>query len=122
MEVAARGTAKDPLPLETHSLRSVQYQRFMAKQFPSWWPIAVPTNEVVGPAGMVRVVSAFAASGAVVYSHPSSGLFFERFVDRPNGLVHRLVRRQAARGAAERLEPSVVTANDQLWQQRWDGT
>jgi tetratricopeptide (TPR) repeat protein len=121
-ELGAHRDGKEVLPLETRSLGSAQYQRFMAKQFPARWPVALPTNEVVGPVRMVGLVSAFAAQGEVVYAHPSSGLFFERFQGRPSGLVHRLVPRGGKDTMPQPLEPAVAAANEQIWQQRWTGT
>jgi len=121
-ELGAHSYGKDVLPLETGSLASAQYHRFMAKRFPSRWPVALPTNEVVGPAKMIRLVSTFAAQDQVVYAHPSSGLFFERFEGRPNGLIHRLVQRGEKDTVRQALEPGVVATNEQIWQQRWTGT
>ncbi len=121
-ELGASGDGKDALPLETRSLGSAQYHRFMANQFRSRWPVALPTNEVLGPLEMVRLVSAFAKQGEVAYAHPSSGLFFEWFVDRPNGLIHRLVQRREKDTLPQTLEPGAVAANEQIWQQRWTGT
>ena len=120
-ELAAHSYGKETLPLETWSLSSAQYQRFMAKRFPAWWPVALPTNEVVRPVQMIKLVSAFAAQGAVVYAHPSSGLFFERFADQPNGLIHQLVRRGEQDALRPTLGSGVVAANEQIWQQRWTG-
>jgi tetratricopeptide (TPR) repeat protein len=118
-ELGARNYGKEALPLETPSLASTQYQRFMAKQFPSRWPVALPTNEVVQPLEMIRLIAAFAAQGEVVYAHPSSGLFFESFVGRPNGLIYRLVPRGAKDTLRQTLEPEAAGANEQIWQQRW---
>jgi len=108
--------------LETLSLASARYHRFMAEQFRSRWPAALPTNEVVGPVKMLALVSAFAAHGEVVYAHPSSGLFLEWFVSRPNGLIHRLVPRGPTDTTRQTLEPGVVATNEHIWQQRWTGT
>jgi tetratricopeptide (TPR) repeat protein len=121
-EQAAHRYGKDALPLETRSLSSAQYHRFMVKQFPSWWPVALPTNEVVGPAKMIGLVSRFAAQQEVVYAHPSSGLFFERFLGRPNGLIHQLVKRGAKDPLLRTLEPGLVATNERIWTQRWTGT
>ena len=65
------------------------------------------------------MVLGFAAQGKVVYAHPSSGLFFEWFVSRPNGLVHELVQRPAKQPLRAAPETAVVAANEQIWQQRW---
>jgi len=120
-ELGARGYGKDALPLETRLLGSAQYHKFMANQFRSRWPVALPTNEVVGPLKMIKLVTAFAAQGEVVYAHPSSGLFFERFVGCPNGLIHPLVERVAKETMRQTLEPGMVATNEQIWQQRWTG-
>jgi tetratricopeptide (TPR) repeat protein len=116
--VSTRGE-KDPLLLHTRELASASYQMLMAERFPARWPVAVPTNSaaVIGPLRLQDLVSAFAAREPVVYLHPSSGLFFERFSDQANRLIHRLVPRPG--NADVPLDPQVVAANNQLWQQRW---
>jgi tetratricopeptide (TPR) repeat protein len=112
---------KDPILLETGSLRSARYHILMAGQFGSRWPVAPPTNrlEVIRPLGMLELISAFAAREPVLYLHPSSGLFFEPFTDQPNGSVHLLVPCQVRDVVGQKLADAVVATNELIWQQRW---
>jgi tetratricopeptide (TPR) repeat protein len=123
-ELAARRFDKEGLLLETPSLVSAQYHIFMARQFKTRWPVATPTNGAgtVGPLKMLNLVSAFAAREPVVYLHPSSGLFFERFTERPWGSIHYLMPRVAKDGVGRTLDGGIVATNEQIWQQRWTNT
>ena len=123
-ELAARGHEKDALLLDTTSLVSAQYHLFMARQFRSRWPVAPPTNglEVVRPGKLLALVSRFATQEPVVYLHPSSGLFFERFTTRPHGAIHFLVPRPAKDWMSQTLEDRVAATNEQIWQQQWTDT
>ncbi len=120
-ELAGHGHDKNALLLDTRSLVLPEYHAFMANQYKSRWPVALPTNSVgaVGPRKLLELVSAFAAREPVVYLHPSSGLFFESFTDQPKGSIHYLVPRPARSVLTEALADGVVATNEQIWQQRW---
>ena len=120
-ELGARHHDKHALLLETPALVSPEYHLFMAREFKSRWPATLPTNgvEAVVPRRMVSLVSWFAAQEPVVYLHPSSGLFFERFTDLPSGSMHRLVARAATNWLTQTLDSQVAATNEQIWQERW---
>ena len=121
-ELGGQRDGKDPLLLDTTSLRSAQYRNRMAGRFKSRWPEPPPTNEVATSeaAEMLSLVSRFAAREPVVYLHPSSGLFFESFTDQPRGYVHRLEPRPAGdEVAVSRLPEAVAATNEETWERRW---
>jgi len=95
--LAAGHHDKDVVPLETLSLASARYQRLMAKQFASRWPVAPPTNGVaaMGPFEQQDLISAFAAREQVVYLHPSSGLFLSVLTRTADGATRK--RRASSR-------------------------
>jgi len=96
------------------------------------WPVTSSTNqlETVGPVRILKLLAGFARQEPVVYLHPNFGRFFERFTDRPNGLVHYLEEektkddepRALANGSGERADGGLVKTNEQIWQKRWNDT
>jgi tetratricopeptide (TPR) repeat protein len=128
-ELGAHHGANDALLLDAPSLASAEYHRFMAEHFKSRWPVAAPTNrlDLVGPRQLLDLISRFADREPIVYLHPSFGYLFERFLERPHGLVHYLEPVPMApvsdedRGSPILSDPLAVT-NEQLWQTRWNQT
>jgi tetratricopeptide (TPR) repeat protein len=127
-ELAGRHQKKYPMLLDTRSLPSLYYQMFLAAKFPRRWPALLPQTDLTGAAKMTDLVSRLAISEPVVYLHPSSGLFFESFADRPNGSIHFLAPRAVENKAASRLsrlrdelalDGLLANRNDQRWSQRW---
>ena len=120
-ELAAHGLEKSPMLLETPALVRPDYHRAMARRYAERWANVLSTNEVerVGPVRLLALASQLAAREPVIYLHASSGFFLERFSDEPNGLVHRLVPRSENESIDPPLNPSLVTTNEQVWQQRW---
>jgi Flp pilus assembly protein TadD len=93
----------------------------MAARFKTRWPLGPLTNqvEVMMPSQLMDLISGFATNEPVVYLHPSSGFFFERFVDEPNGSIHRLVLRPDEQVSTPALADPVIAANEYIWQERW---
>jgi Tetratricopeptide repeat len=120
-ELDRQPVGKEPLLVDTLSMRWAQYQCWMAARFSSRWPVDLPTNRfsVVRPARQVRVITAFAAKEPVVYLHPSSGLFVEPFIDQPNGCVHYLLASSGFDTDQPALSSAVLATNDELWRKRW---
>ena len=120
-ELAAHGRNKDVLLLDTRSLLLPQYHVFMANRFKSRWPEVPPTNRVgmVGSARLLALVEGFARREPAVYLHPSSGLFFEPFVDQPRGSIHYLAPRPTNNISGEVLADEIITTNEQIWQRCW---
>lgn len=120
-ELARHGHDKDAVLIETPALLSAQYHQFMARQHGTRWPDVLPTNRVekLGPANLLALISRFAAGEPVMYLHPSSGFFFEKFADEPHGSAHRLVPRPTGEIAPPPPSDQIVAANEQIWQARW---
>ena len=120
-EQASRGREKEILLVETPSLVSPQYLEALARRYGSRWPEVSARNWTgkSGPASFLALIAGFATNEPVVYLHPSSGFFFEKFTDDPGGSIHRLVTRPTGEMAETSLGDRVFAANEQIWQQRW---
>lgn len=120
-ELAARGR-ENVLLIETPALISPRYRQFLTRTHPARWPSASSTNrnETIGPAQLLEPISKLTTGEPVVYLHPSSGFFLERFTDEPRGSIHRLVPRASVEASAPELTASTVATNEQIWQQRWN--
>ena len=86
------GRAKDFLFLDTKSLNSPAYFRFLHKKFPRKWPdlIGAKESRPVNPIGLVGVMTMLAKTNELYYLHPSFGYYFEQFYLEPHGLVYKL--------------------------------
>ena len=86
------GRVKDFALLDTHSLFSPPYIRFLHDQFPKIWPAMMSPKEVkpANPLGLVTVLTLLAKTNELYYLHPSFGFFFEQFYPEPHGLVYKL--------------------------------
>jgi len=95
-ELARRHDGKDPVLVETPALTWPQYHRTMARSYASRWPDVLSTNraERIGPAKLLSLATRLAAHEPIIYLHPSSGFFLEKFLDQPVGLVHLLRARR----------------------------
>ena len=121
-ELAARGPDKDALLLDARMLPWAAYQMALARQYPTRWPEAAPTNgvEMLGPGRVLRLVSQFAAREPVIYLQPSFGFLFEHFTERPHGLIHNLALRDPKNPADLSLDDSMTTANEKYWEEMWN--
>ena len=90
--LARDGRAKDFLFLDTQSLNSPAYFRFLHKKFPRKWPDLVGAKESrpVNPIGLIGVLTMLAKTNELYYLHPSFGYYFEQFYLEPHGLVYKL--------------------------------
>jgi tetratricopeptide (TPR) repeat protein len=90
--LARAGRAGDFLFLDTHSLTSPDYFRFLHKKFPRKWPEVVSAKESkpVNPLGLNGVLNMLAKTNELYYLHPSYGYYFEQFYQEPHGLVYKL--------------------------------
>ncbi len=84
--------AKDFLLLDTHSLTSPAYFRFLHKKFPKKWPDVVSAKETrpVNPMILIGLLNTLAKTNELYYLHPSFGYYFEQFYMEPHGLVYKL--------------------------------
>jgi tetratricopeptide (TPR) repeat protein len=90
--LARDGRAKDFLLLDTQSLPSPIYFRFLHNQFPQKWPELVTAKEsnLFSPLGLIGVLTMLAKTNELYYLHPSYGYYFEQFYEEPHGLVYKL--------------------------------
>lgn len=90
--LARDGRAKDFLLLDTHSLNSPVYFRFLHNKFPQKWPDLVTAKESkpVSPLGLIGVLTMLAKTNELYYLHPSFGYYFEQFYQEPHGLAYKL--------------------------------
>jgi tetratricopeptide (TPR) repeat protein len=90
--LAQDGRAKDFLLLDTHSLNSPVYFRFLHNKFPKKWPELVTAKESrpVSPLALVSIMNMLAKTNELYYLHPSFGYYFEQFYQEPHGLVYKL--------------------------------
>jgi tetratricopeptide (TPR) repeat protein len=86
------GRAGDFLFLDTHSLTSPDYFRFLHKKCPQKWPevVSAKDSKPVNPMGLIGVLNLLAKTNELCYLHPSYGFFFEQFYQEPHGLVYKL--------------------------------
>ena len=90
--LAQDGRAKDFLLLDTHSLTSPVYFRFLHNKFPQKWPKLVSAKESnpFSPLGLIGILTMLAKTNELYYLHPSFGYYFEQFYQEPHGLVYKL--------------------------------
>ncbi len=119
VELASSGTAKQPLPLDARALIFPQYQRYVARTFPSLWPYPAPTNgvEIVEPVVVLGMIEQLAAKMPGVYLQPSFNYFLERLQAQPRDAIVDLSPRAA--GARASLDDSVFTGTEHYWQNLW---
>jgi tetratricopeptide (TPR) repeat protein len=92
-QLAREGKPDNNLLLETRSLASPEYLKFLFETQPRYRPYLFRTNL---PSGRVpdlvlaRFLGNIARSNHVYYIHPSFGYYFESFYPRPHGLVYEL--------------------------------
>jgi tetratricopeptide (TPR) repeat protein len=86
------GRANDFIFLDTPSLTSPVYLRFLHNKHPKTWPELVSAKESrpVNPVGMIGVLATLAKTNELYYLHPSYGYYFEQFYQEPHGLVYKL--------------------------------
>ena len=90
--LARDGRAGNFLFLDTISLNSPDYFRFLHKKFPQKWPdlVSAKDSKPVNPLGLVGVLNLLAKTNELYYLHPSFGYYFEQFYEEPHGLVYKL--------------------------------
>jgi tetratricopeptide (TPR) repeat protein len=92
-EWAREGKPNNDLLLETRSLNSPEYLKYLSQSYPDYRPYLFRTNL---PSGRVpelvlaRFLVNLSRSNHLYYLHPSFGYFFEPFYVRPHGLVYEL--------------------------------
>jgi len=113
--------ATTPMLVDARLLGGVAYHEKMHRQYGDRWPDWPLTNNTpqIAPAMQAAVISQIASNETVVYLHPSSGLFFERFTAVPQGWIFRLTPRDKMRVA----DPTTaLQESNERWQSDWHAT
>jgi tetratricopeptide (TPR) repeat protein len=108
-------SGKNPRLVDTRMLPLADYHQRLQRENPGRWPTlpSAVTNAVSAPM-IIHALTHVATNEPVVYLHPSSGLFFERFDATPRGWAQHLYFR--AGDPAMKTDFADVVA---LWEQRW---
>ena len=90
--LARDGRAKDFVPLDTHSLSSPAYFRFLHNKYPQKWPawVSAKQSSPISPIGQIYILTMLAQTNELYYLHPSFGYYFEQFYQEPHGLAYKL--------------------------------
>ena len=91
--LARDGRMKDFIPIETQSLQSPSYHKFLHRQFPQKWPDTVAASEETNSVSLLHLIgllTTLAKTNELYYLHPSFGYYFEQFYLEPHGLVYKL--------------------------------
>lgn len=119
------GKPHDNILIETRSLVSPEYFRYLSKSHPQLTSLMPPLDQLHGsidPVISLQMMDMFHAKGKlpIYYLHPSFGYYFERFYSRPNGLVSELI--PYPQGVLEHPALTVedVNNNQQFWKRLCD--
>jgi tetratricopeptide (TPR) repeat protein len=102
-----------PVWVDTGKLAQPQYQAQLSKAHPDLWPAALSNSQ--SSATWVELVGQAATNASLVYLHPSSGVFLERFTATPRGWGQELQFRTASNSG---LPP--LSAETALWEEQWN--
>jgi tetratricopeptide (TPR) repeat protein len=107
--------AKNPRLVDTRMLPLADYHQRLQREHPGRWPALPPfVTNAVSAAAIVHALSHVATNEPVVYLHPSSGLFFERFEATPRGWAQQLYFR-----TGEPAQSPDFNHLNAVWEQRW---
>ena len=111
------GRAKDFLLLDTHSLNSPVYFRFLHNKFPQKWPELVSAKESrpVSPLGLIGILTMLAKTNELYYLHPSFGYYFEQFYQEPHGLVYKLKTLPEDSLLPPLPDKNQIAGNEEFW-------
>jgi tetratricopeptide (TPR) repeat protein len=76
--------------IETGSLESPVYQKYLHKQHPQIWPAPGTNNIGFPPLKLVEQLDGLNKTHPIYYLHPSFGYYFERFYPTPHKLIYEL--------------------------------
>ncbi len=114
---AQNGQSKKFVFLETGSLRSPDYQRFLNRQYPRQWKENPPKDrtEPYDDFEVLGEVAGLSESNTVCYLHPSFGYYFEFFYPEPHGLVYYFKRYPTNSILVPPLPQAVIQENEEFW-------
>jgi tetratricopeptide (TPR) repeat protein len=111
------GRVKDFLFLDTHSLTSPAYFRFLHNQSPTKWPDMLTAKESrpVSPLDLIGILTMLSKTNELYYLHPSFGYFFEQFYQEPHGLVYKLKMLPGDSLLPPLPDKSQIDGNEAFW-------
>lgn len=106
------------LLLDTRSLTSPGYHRFLKHRYGERWPglgHQRSLTDTIDQPSLVVLLDYIAQSNQVYYLNPSFGYYFERFYQKPEGLVYKLEVLDTNAVAGPTLTAAELEANDAIW-------
>ena len=104
--------------LDTRSMPAPGYHRFLKQRYGERWPglghQRALTDNIDQPS-LVMLLDFIAQSNEVYYLHPSFGYYFERFYQKPLGLVYKMQVLDTNAVAGPALTAAELQANDAVW-------
>jgi tetratricopeptide (TPR) repeat protein len=115
--LAESGRGKDYLILETGSLPSPDYHRFLKKKYPQRWESNPPKGIArhAEPLLLLQLVSRLAQTNSLYYLHHSFGYYFEFFYPEPHGLVYKLNAYPTNALFAPPPSKDLIAENEAFW-------
>ncbi len=113
------GSRATKIMVETASLPSPIYHRYLARRYPGRWPQPSPSwkaSEAADPAALSQVMAKLAQSTGVYYLQPSFGYYFEQMYLQPRNLVYELKPYRPNTLPSPPLPEAESNANFQFWQ------
>ena len=117
--LARDGRAGEFVPLDTRSLVTPAYHRYLHRVFPQKWPqlVSATQNSPLNPVGLIGVLSLLAQTNELYYLHPSFGYYFEQFYLEPHGPVYRLKPLPDDTLLPPPLKQEQIADNEAFWTQ-----
>lgn len=104
--------------LDTRSLPSPGYHRFLTNRYGERWPglgHQRSLEDTIDQPSLVVLMDYLAQSNQVYYLHPSFGYYFERFHQKPDGLIYKMDLLDTNAVAGPALTAAELQANDAIW-------
>lgn len=115
--LARDGRAKAFIPLDTESLFSPAYHRFLHRKYPDKWPQIVSDTQtnLLNPYGLIQVLMLLSKTNDLYYLHPSYGYYFEAFYAEPHGLAYKLKPLPEDTWLPPKVDGTLITENESFW-------
>lgn len=113
----SRGAGSDNLYIDTTSLPSPEYHRYLRRHHRDQWPLEPDKDfhKMIDPLTLRGVLMTLAVSNSLYYLHPSFGYYFEAFALEPQGLVYKLYRYPTNTLIAPLPPQALVAENSNYW-------
>ena len=113
-----RGNASQYVLVDTAALTQPAYHQTMRARYGERWP-QLPVPPVAGvqidPGLLIHWVSQLSQGSEVYYLHPSFGYYFERFYQKPQNMVYRLLPLGTNEISAPVCSATELKENDAFW-------